>query len=149
MKTTRTASVLLLLALGLTGCDPGRMPLPSAPSAVGPVVNTSGPRGYVADITLSGVVCEITPTGLDPLEGATIYCDACGEQGHTWAYTTSNGFYTFTGLWTTSGQTVLSVTKQGYDDPPGQPTLASYEGPGWRAVTLDGATQFDMQLVRR
>ena len=80
---------------------------------------------------------------------ATIYCDACGEYGHTWQDTKGSGVYSFAGIWTTGGPTILRVTKEGYDDPPGQAAVAGYSGAGWRHVKSGPDGRFDMQLVRR
>jgi hypothetical protein len=155
MSSTRTAGVLISIALQLAGCTRSGSLTPSAPSPPAPpVAMTRQPPAYIApiyhaDFVLSGVVYEITATGLSPLQGATIYCDACGEYGHTWQDTNDSGVYSFSGLWTTGGTIVLSVMKQGYVDPPGQPALSGYSGAGWRAVTLARDGRFDMQLGRK
>lgn len=106
----------------------------------------------MADVMLSGVVYELTATGRKPLEGATVYCDVCGEHGHTWATTDSSGFYTFIGLWLPFNPVPLHVMKEEYDDPPGLPALTGSvkpKGPGWREVMISGDTKFDMYLVQR
>jgi hypothetical protein len=98
----------------------------------------------------------VTPTGLVvPVLGVSVYCDACGEVGHTTRTTDASGFYSFSGdiargggVWISAGiATPLIVTKEGYRDPPGLPP-----GPvsqGWREVTVKGDTRFDIQLVPR
>jgi len=95
--------------------------------------------------TLSGVVFEVTPAGQAPIEGVQVYCDSCGEFGHTFAHTDANGFYIFPAVF--NGSNPLIVGKDGYRDPPGLPP-----GPlsqGWRQVTVKGDTRFDIELVRR
>ena len=44
---------------------------------------------------LWGVVNELTPSGPVPVAGVEVYCDACGEDGHTFKYTDANGLYGF------------------------------------------------------
>ena len=51
------------------------------------------------DVTISGVVFELTPSGRAPIEGATLHCGACGVETHAWAYTNSQGRYEFIGVW--------------------------------------------------
>jgi hypothetical protein len=106
------------------------------------------------DASLSGVVFEVTATGQVPIPGVSLYCDACGEFGHTAKTTDKDGFYSFSGdiahgggMWLPPSNTAyLIVQKEGYRDPPGLP-----RGPvsqGWRDVTVKGDTRFDIQLVR-
>jgi hypothetical protein len=109
--------------------------------------------------TLSGVVSDLASTGLTSLEGVSVYCDECGEFGHTFMTTDANGYYSFSGdiahgggVWVSPGYaTYLIVHKEGYQDPPGlpRPTLPPPNVPGWREVTIKGDTQFDIQLIRR
>ena len=87
-----------------------------------------------ATYTLSGVVSETTPTGHTPVEDVDVYCDACGEFGHTRVYTDTNGFYTFSGVY--AGITQLLVRKDGYN----------VVGP--TVPTVNGDTRFDIELVR-
>jgi hypothetical protein len=110
-------------------------------------------------VTLFGVVWGESPTGSAPLAGAVVYCDACGEEGHTWARTDGNGYYSFSGdlsqgggIWVNPGVPIpLLVGKEGYGDPAGLPPRSprSPTGPGWREVTVDGDTRFDMTLVQQ
>lgn len=95
--------------------------------------------------TLSGIVYEVTPTGHIPIEGVDVYCDSCGEFGHTSVFTDAKGAYSFPEVF--NGSNPLIVRKEGYRDPPGTPL-----GPvsqGWRQVTVNGDTRFDIELVRR
>ena len=95
--------------------------------------------------TLSGVVSEVTPAGLVPVEGVEVYCDACGEFGHTFAHTDTLGSYSFSLVY--NGVTPLLIRKEGYAvvDPSG----TFPDGAGRRNATVNGDTRFDIQLVRR
>lgn len=159
---TRTSIVLLAFA-GLAGCTASSsLTPPTAPSPVSPSPTPPAPQpqpgyssGYVLiDASLSGVVFEVTPMGQVPIPGASVYCDACGELGHTAKTTDKDGFYSFPGdiargggIWLPPSSTAyLIVAKEGFRDPPGLPP-----GPvsqGWRNVTVRGDTRFDIQLVR-
>jgi hypothetical protein len=112
--------------------------------------------GYaLVDASLSGVVFELTPTGQVPVQGVSVYCDACGEVGHTWRTTDTAGFYSFSGdlahgggVWVNASDvTPLLVRKEGYavSDPAG----TFPDGTGRKNVTVNGDTRFDIQLVRR
>jgi hypothetical protein len=147
----------LLFVAALAGCEgssPSAPTLPSTPStpAPQPTVRPTPGRPAMLDVTLSGVVFELTPSGRAPIEGATLHCGACGAETHAWAYTDSNGFYEFIGVWPDGlPVTVIWVDKDGFGDPPGLPTpgLPRPYGPGSRAVTIHGDTRFDIELVRR
>jgi hypothetical protein len=102
----------------------------------------------LSDYTLSGVVFEVTATGETPIEGADVYCELCLAGTHSWALTDSNGFYSFTGVWTEPDvRTQLWFGKQGYTDPAGVPLV--FNQSGWRQVSVTGDTRFDVQLVRK
>lgn len=95
--------------------------------------------------TLSGVVSEVTPTGWAPVDDVEVYCDSCGEFGHTWAHTDTIGFYSFSGVY--AGSTPLLVRKTGYGVI--DPVRTFPDGTGERDATVNGDTQFDIQVVRR
>jgi hypothetical protein len=150
--------VCLLLAAGLAGCGPGYS-APTSPSGsstaprptTGPVALPPVSTGPVlTPASLSGVVSEATPDGPSPIAGVEIYCDACGEFGHTYATTDSAGAYHFgsEGIWLETGGTRIAILvhKDGYLDPLGSlgPTGRSY-----RYLSIGGDTRFDFQLVRR
>ena len=105
----------------------------------------------MSEVTLSGLVYEVTPAGVIPIEGVAVYCEPCGVETHTWVYTDSNGFYSFFGVWLDGVPTRLNVGKNGFVDPPGLPqtTWPNPSGPGWREVKITGDTRFDIELVRR
>lgn len=108
---------------------------------------------------LSGLVFEDTPDGgYLPIPGVTVYCDACGEEGHSTVTTDASGFYRFSGdisdgggVWVAPGYaTYLIVTKEGYGDPPGLPaTWWGGSRPGFRELTMRGDSRLDIELVRR
>jgi hypothetical protein len=82
--------------------------------------------------TLSGVITEMTPTGLVPLSGAWV--DRSVPGGWQSATTDENGRYRISGL--IDGTAEVVVGKNGYQEES-------------RQVTLAGDMQFDLQLVRR
>ena len=47
------------------------------------------------------------------------------------------------GIWLAGPTTDIWVAKEGYGDPP------SFPGEGWRSVTIDGNTRYDIELVRK
>ena len=164
--TTRplAAIVALILAHGLAAGCSGASSAPTAPT----VLTTSSTippawSGYPTNPTLMsvaifGVVSEVTANGPQPIEGVEVYCDSCGEVGHTSVKTDATGSYRFNGdlasgggVWVQGGFTnYLIVTKDGYQDPPGLPALTWPSTiAGWREVTVDGDTRFNIQLVRR
>jgi hypothetical protein len=151
---------VLMLALGLGGCDGSEPPsTPSSPSVfeqvVAPSPHASWLPGHVlTGVSLSGVVYELTATGRKPIAGAVVYCEPCGEETHSFAYADDNGFYHFPGdlatgggVWVARGvPTPINVDyNTGFEDPPG---AASRRGPGWREVIIDGDTRFDIELIR-
>lgn len=143
-----TGFLPLVLAVGLAGCQSTSSPSP-APSPVPQPAYVPPPRavfppGVLSDYTLSGVVFEVTTTGRTPIEGVEVYCELCGAETHSWAFTDSNGFYSFTGVWTTPDvRTPVWFTKEGYTDPP------VFNESGIRQVLVAGDTRFDVELVRK
>ena len=149
---TTTGFLPLVLAVGLAGCQSPSSPSPApAPSVVQPPAPLPSPPatfppGVLSDYTLSGVVFEVTTKGQTPIEGAEVYCELCGAETHSGTHTDSNGFYSFTGVWTTpDGRIQVWVGKEGYTDPPGVPLVFGQSG--WRQVSVTGDTRFDVQLV--
>jgi hypothetical protein len=144
---TRSAVVVALVAL-LAGCQ-------GSSSSLGPTPYgqpSGGPRGplmptltFAPDARLWGRVLEETPSGPVPLSGVSVYCDACGPFGHTWADTGDGGEYAFTeGLHLAPGvPTPLHVRREGYGDAQRAP------GESVRQVIVSGETHFDIWLVRQ
>ena len=138
---TLVALLLVVVAQGASGCtDSGTSPLPAAPTPVPgaalapacPAPETFYGCAYTRQgVSLSGQVYELTPTGRAGIAGASVYCEACGLQTHSWAKADSNGFYSFSGdlangggVWLSSGfLTAIGVQHTGYQDPPGLPPL--------------------------
>ena len=147
-KRVQLAVTLLIVQL-LPGCGARSSSMPAAPSPVASSIPTMPltPTGFSPNITLSGFVSEVAQGVPVPIEGVSVYCEPCGEGTHTFAYTDSKGFYTFTGVW--GNQFSILVSKDGYQDPPGPVNKGRPSGPGWRDVTINGDTRFDIQLVRK
>ena len=89
---------------------------------------------------LSGLAFEVTPNGNIPVEGVNIYCDGCGEDGHTGLETDARGLYTFPFVY--PAVQYLQVGKQGY-------RTALPSGVLGIAVTVTGDTQFNIEMVRQ
>jgi len=136
------------------------IPVPQQPPAATCV--SSGCTYTRREARLTGLVYEITRAGPVGIAGASVYCEACDLQTHTWATADTNGFYSFSGdlargggVWLSSGiLTAIGVEHRDYQDPPGLPPLRGPlfhfpSGPGWREVLIEGDTRFDIQLVRR
>jgi hypothetical protein len=144
--------VIVIAAHGLAGCEAGaplQMPSssPSSPSDFVPYVTIQPtPVVFAPNVTLSGVVFEVAQGAEVPIEGVGVYCEACGEETHTWASTDKKGFYSFKGVWGTPVS--ILVGKDGYQDPPGTMNSPLF-GPGWRDVVINGDTRFNIQLARK
>jgi hypothetical protein len=162
MTRLALAGILWALAAGSMGCSgptspselpstlPSTSPAPALPRPSGPA--PIGPSG----VALFGTVSEQTPTGLRPLEGVLLYCDACGEFGHTFLTTDANGSYRFSGdlahgggIWLSDPISVL-VQKAGYTVNGGVPINSpSYPEGFWVIVKMNGDTSLDIVLTRR
>lgn len=150
--------LVVLVANGLAGCgaEAVRSSVPSAPSAPTPppaelpIAQQMAAAGLVFNPTrtLSGFVYEVVEGGEAPIEGVRVYCEPCTEETHSDTYTDKSGFYTFTGVWGNAFS--IWVTKDGYGDPPGsKPNTGFPRGPGWRDVTINGDTRFNIELARK
>jgi hypothetical protein len=155
-KSARQWAVLLLAcAPGVAACG---SPGPASPSAIStspspvaaepvpapPAPWRYGPGYILLEVSLSGLVFEVTADGPVPVAGAEVYCDPCGERGHTSTTTDADGAYQFRGniaqgggVWVDATRAVrLWVNKEGYIQR--QPRL-----------TIDGDTRYDIELMRR
>lgn len=143
--TTRIAVVVLALALGGAGCNSAKRLIPSAQT---PLPQTAPPPATTpiapGPFVLSGVVFETMPTGRAPVENVQVYCDACGE-GHVSVQTDANGAYRFSDV--KPGSYAILVHKTGYDVIDSIDTFGGWSGR--RVVTVNGDTQFDIQVRRR
>jgi len=138
------------LALPLGACQ-DTTAFPTSPTTITPITLSAGeplgPGPYALQgVSLSGVVYELTPAGRRPIAAASVYCELCGEQTHTWATADDNGFYHFSGdlasgggVWLarcpTACPTILQVGHEGFEG-------------RWTEVLIDGDTTFDIELVR-
>ena len=161
MEHKRNARLLLLIvATGLSGCDTARLtsPTPAAVVPPQPPPANSNPPFVVANVTLAGVVFEVTPSGRVPIEGVGV---SNGEGEYD--VTDANGYFSLTPVWVCpcsaqpwieAGVTLLWLWADDYLDPPGQPPSLFTRGirnpgPGWRDVTISGDTRVELELVRR
>jgi hypothetical protein len=160
--------LLFVLAAGLAGCNGDSLPPPTAPTTVQPPPTPPTPSfsGYhVADVELSGVVYEMTPTGRVPIAGVRVTDYFHVHRAHS-GVTNSQGFFSFGSVWVCpcswapwvdGGITSIWVDKDGYEAPAGQPASVFERGldPNVRRdlrlrdVTINGDTQFDIELVKR
>lgn len=156
----------LVTSAACSGYDTPTSPTTQPTASAAPASATRAPLSYDLFVRtsvrtaagLSGLVFETTPSGPVPIPGVSVYCDACGEEGHTTATTDASGFYRFSGdidggggVWLSPGfTTYLIVNKDGYQDPTGLPPFMWGDTrPGWREVMMSGETRFDIELVRR
>ncbi len=158
---THVGFLLFGLAVGLAGCNGASTPTPTAPSAqpqqtLQPA-NSGGDTYYMTNLTLSGMVYEMTPAGRVPIAGVHLWSS---EQAG--AETDSNGMYRVTPVWVcpctfaptvAAGTSTIEWSKAGYANPNGVPPTVfpwlAAAGFGWRDVTINGDTRLDIELVRR
>jgi hypothetical protein len=151
---THRGMLLFLLTTGLAGCDGAHGLAPSAPRTFNP----DAPIFSVVDVTVSGVVYEVTPTGEMPIEGASV-SNGEGQFRMVPQLTDANGFFSFRSVWVCPcagslvippGTTFLVIGKDGYKDPPGlSESVFRPHAPGYRDVMIEGDTYVRIQLVRR
>jgi hypothetical protein len=157
--TNRTHAGLLVVvcAAALIGCDDARPTSPTATPASRPQQTprppSSVPGDAIEDVSLSGVVFEVTPAGRVPIEGARVFLS--DDQD---VLTDANGFFSFRPVWVCpcayhplvdAGVTVISVSKDGYGDPAWRPAVPGFNGSSWLTVAIDGDTRSDIDLVRQ
>jgi hypothetical protein len=163
--TNRTVPGFLPLALAaaLSACDSGAAPGPktSGPTAPSPPAPPSAPIFVIEDVTVSGVVYEVTPTGEVPIEGVGI-SNGEGPSRMVPQLTDENGYFSFRSVWVCpcagnpgngpvpAGMTFLIIRKSGYEDPLGLPeSVFRPHDTGYRDVMIVGDTHVRMQLVKR
>jgi hypothetical protein len=168
---THAGLLVLLLSVGLAGCEGASSRSATAPSTPQPQ-QTPRPTGNgrethdVADVILSGIVYEETPTGRVPIEGVLVRSDHFHVFPSPDVVTDSEGFFSFKPVWVcpcswapsvNAGISAVWVDKDGYKAPDAQPAsvFGSRLDPGVRPddrlldVTINGNTRFDIELVRR
>ena len=102
---------------------------PTSPSATLAPTTLSAPVAQLT-YTLSGVVFELTPTGVMPIEGVQVE-----EYGrHQFSTTDANGSYRIAGLF--AGSIGVGFEKEGYQS-------------NRSTVIVNGDTRFDIQAIRR
>lgn len=156
MKQLLVIASVFIIGFVAAACEPTSNPIAPGAATVSTAVTPaptpppSHSRPVLKpDYSLSGVVSEMTSDGLVPLAGVEIYCDACGEFGHTRVTTDENGAYDFgrDGIWSDDGDVIaILITKDGYN------VSGESQGPsGWPTlyVRINGDTRFDFRLVRR
>ena len=161
------AGLLVLMLAGLAGCDGTGSRPPTAPSTVqAPQAAPRTDTYHVADVILSGVVYEETPTGKAPIEGVKVSLDYFHVLPTPDVVTDSQGFFRFTPVWVCpcswapwvdAGFTSIQLEKDGYMLAAGQPP-SIFAHPLYRDrpqdgrtrdVMINGDTHLDIQLVRR
>ena len=151
MVPARLAGIAFVTAATvLAGCSPGRgaplTPLSPTPVPVPVAAPVAAPALPPVPHTLSGVVFESTASGRVPVEGVHVYCDGCGSPvGHTSFFTARDGSYSFG--WAYNSILPLLVQKDGYTVVGATDVLSN--GMSRRLVTINGDTQFDIELIRR
>ena len=158
---THMGFLLLVLAVGLARLQRGQHAdadgASAQPQQTLQPANSGGDTYYMTNLTLSGMVYEVTPAGRVPIAGVQLWSS---EQAG--ADTDSNGMYRVKPVWVcpcTFAPTVASWTstiewsKAGYANPDWVPPTVfpwlAAAGSGWRDVTINGDTRLDIELVRR
>lgn len=146
MRFTRLSPIgVLVLGCSLAACGSGNSVPFSSPISPSPTPTAAPPSPPTA-YTLSGLVFESTASGRVPVEGVHVYCDGCGSPlGHTSVFTAADGLYSFG--WAYNSTLPLLVQKDGYTVVGAIAVLSN--GMARRMVTINGDTQFDIEVIRR
>jgi hypothetical protein len=136
---------VLVIACTACGGAKGSIASPASPTPL------PAPSQSTATFMLFGVVTEVTPSGLVPIEGArvdVVSCAASNQSGcsnSSRAVTTdAQGLYFIQDVYSGAQNTVW-VSKAGFEFPSG----AKVDGEGAQTVRVTGDTRLDIQLVRR
>jgi hypothetical protein len=120
------------------------------------VPRPNGSGEYIIDVTLSGVVYEMTPAGRVPIQGVSFYSSETAA-----GVTDINGAFKVKPVWVCpcewapsveANVTAIAFSKTGYEDPAGLPkSLFVFTGgsDGFREVKIEGDTRLDVELVRK
>jgi carboxypeptidase family protein len=118
--------VTVAVLTGACGSSPVSPTSPSASSAPTPPAAPASQLTY----TLSGVVFELTPSGVMPIEGVQVE----EYDRHQFATTDANGFYRISGV--SAGRIGVGFEREGYQS-------------SRSTVAVNGDTRFDIQAIRR
>jgi hypothetical protein len=121
--------VVVVTVAVLTWACGGSPVSPTSPSASLAPTTPSAPASQLPNI-LSGVVFEVTPTGVMPIEGVQVE----EYDRHQFSTTDANGFYRISGV--SAGRIGVGFEKEGYQS-------------SRSTVTVNGDTRFDIQAIRR
>ena len=120
--------VVVTVAVSTWACG-GSPVSPTSPSASLAPTTPPAPASQLTHV-LSGVVFEVTTTGVMPIEGIQV------EEyvRHQFATTDANGFYRISGV--STGRIGVGFEQEGYQS-------------SRSTVTVNGDTRFDIQAIRR
>jgi hypothetical protein len=155
---TSTRFLLFVLALALADCNGASSSLPTGASTIQPDLTPrpSGHGEYIVDVTLSGVVFEMTPAGRVPIQGVQFY-----SSETVGGVTDVTGVFKVHPVWVCpcdwapsveANMTAIAFTKPGYEDPAGLPKsrfVFTGGSDGYRDVKIQGDTQIEVELVRK
>ena len=119
--------VVVTLAVSTWACS-GSPVSPTSPASVAPTPSPA-PTSQLTYI-LSGVVFEVTPTGVRPIAGVQVE----EYDRHQFATTDADGVYRISGV--SAGRIGVGFEKEGYQS-------------SRSTVTVNGDTRFDIQAIRR
>jgi hypothetical protein len=148
----QTGAFTLMLAAALAGCSAGGPPLPTAPTFIEPPPTVAAVFWGVEDVTLSGVVYEVTAAGRVPIQGVRVFISDDFDMA-----TDSEGAFSFSPVWAcgpcpfsapSDGKSTRAwINKDGYVDSPAH--QADHFPAGVYQVYIKGDTRLDVELVRR
>jgi hypothetical protein len=142
MKSTTLTSMGVAVTLALVACSS---------SPIAPFVPP--PPHVIANVTLSGVVSEVTPTGLVPLAGVRVFLSDVQD-----VETDAQGVFSFTSVWVCpcpsypsieAGVTKIGVWKEGFEDAVTYPPSRFGFPSPFRDITINGDTRINITLMRR